>query len=113
MRDTITITVPVDPDVAEYYRSASDTDHRKVEFLVNSFLRDMMALAKKRQEAEAARGECWEADLERRRMELLVKLGLDKVPETGKSLRETMAEMSRKAQERGLTPEILQSILDE
>ena len=113
MTDTITITVPVGPGVAEYYRSASEVDRRKIELLVNLYLRDMMARAKKLQEAEAARGGCSEADLERRRMELLVKLGLDKVPESGKSLRETMAEMSRKAQDRGLTPEILQSILDE
>jgi len=33
--------------------------------------------------------------------------------ESGKSLRETMREISRNAQRRGLTPEILQSILDE
>ena len=46
MNDTTTISVQVDSEVAEYYRSASDMDHRKVEFLVNSFLRDMMALAK-------------------------------------------------------------------
>ncbi len=113
MKDTITITVPVDSGVAEYYRSASDVERRKIELLVNLHLRDMMALAKRRQEDEAARGECWEADLERRRADLLVKLGLDKVPESGKSLQEIMTEMSRKAQERGLTPEILQSILDE
>ncbi len=106
------ITVTVDSDVAEYYRSASDVEHGKVEFLVNSFLRDMMALAKRRQEA-AARGPCWESDLERRKAEIIANLGLDKVPETGKSLRETMSEMSRKAQERGLTWEILQSILND
>ena len=113
MKDTITLTVPVDSEVAEYYRSASDMERRKLQFMVNSFLRDMMELAKRRQEAEAARGECWEADQQRLKAELLVKLGLDKVPESGRSLQETMAEMSRKAQERGLTPEILQSILDE
>lgn len=113
MNDTTTISVQVDSEVAEYYRSASDMEHRKVEFLVNSFLRDMMALAKRQQEAEAARGPCWEADLERRRTELLAKLGLDNVPARRRSLEETMQELSRQAQERGLTPEILQSILDE
>lgn len=113
MKDTITITVPVDSGVAEYYRSASDMERRKIELLVNLHLRDMMALARRRQEAEAARGECWEAELERRRAEMIANLGLDKVPESGKSLQEIMTEMSRKAQERGLTPEILQSILDE
>ena len=111
MKDTIAVSV--DSDVAEYYRSTSDLDHRKVEFLVNSFLRDMMELAKKRQEAEAARGPCWEVEQERLKAEMIAKLGLDKVPETGKSLRETMSEMSRKAQERGLTWEILQSILND
>ena len=111
MKDTIAVTV--DSDVAEYYRSTSDMGHRQVEFLVNSYLRDKMVLAKRQQEAEAARGPCWEAEQERLNMELIAKLGLDKVPETGKSLRETMSEMGRKAQERGLTPEILQSILDE
>lgn len=113
MKDTITITVPVELGVAEYYRSASDMERRKIQMMVNSFLRDMMELAKRRQKAEAARGECWEEDQQRLKAEMIAKLGLDKVPETGRSLRETMAEMSRKAQERGLTPEILQSILDE
>ena len=111
MTDTITITVPVDSEVAEYYRSASDMDHRKVEFLVSSFLRDMMALAKRRQEAE--RGPCREADLEHRRTELIANLGLDKVPARSRSLEEVMDELGRQAEESGLTPEILQSILDE
>ena len=113
MKDTITITVPVDSGVAEYYRSASDVDRRKIELLVNLHLRDMMALAKRRQEAEAARGECWEADLERRRAELIANLGLDKVPARSRSLEEVMDELGRQAEESGLTPEILQSILDE
>ena len=111
MKDTIAVTV--DSDVAEFYRSTSDMNRRKVEFLVNSFLHDMLALDKRQQEAEAARGPCWEAEQERRKAEMIANLGLDKVPETGKSLRETMSEMSRKAQERGLTWEILQSILND
>lgn len=113
MTDTITITVPVDPGVAEYYRSASDVDRRKIELLVNLHLRDMMALDKKRQEAEAALSECSEAELERRRMELIANLGLDKVPARSRSLEEIMDEIGHKAQQRGLTWEILQSILDE
>ena len=113
MKDTITITVPVDSGVAEYYRSASDMERRKIELLVNLHLRDMMALAKRRQEAEAGRGECWEADLERRRAELIANLGLDKVPARSRSLEEVMDELGRQAEESGLTPEILQSILDE
>ena len=34
------ITVSVDPDVAEAYRSASDEDRRKLDLLVNLRLRD-------------------------------------------------------------------------
>ncbi len=69
------ITVSVDSDVARAYRSASDSERRKLDLLINLHLRD--------------------------------------VTESGKSLRRTMSEISRKAQRRGLTPEILQSILDE
>ena len=69
------ITVSVDSDVARAYRSASDSERRKLDLLINLRLRD--------------------------------------VTESGKSLRKTMSEISRKAQRRGLTPEILQSILDE
>ncbi len=69
------ITVSVDSDVARAYRSASDSERRKLDLLINLHLRDVTA--------------------------------------SGKSLRKTMSEISRKAQRRGLTPEILQSILDE
>lgn len=113
MKDTITITVPVDSGVAEYYRSASDMERRKIQRMVNSFLRDMMELAKRRQEAEAARGECWEADQQRLKAEMIAGLGLDKVPERSRSLEEVMDELGRQAEESSLTPEILQSILDE
>ena len=113
MQDTITITVPVDSGVAEYYRSASDMEHRKIQFMVNSFLRDMMALAKRRHEDEEARGECWEEDQQRLKAEMIARLGLDKVPDRSRSLEEVMDELGRQAEESGLTPEILQSILDE
>lgn len=69
------ITVSVDSDVAKAYRSASDSDRRKLDLLINLRLRDVI--------------------------------------KPGKSLREIMSEISRNAQCRGLTPEILQSILDE
>lgn len=69
------ITVSVDSDVANMYRSASDSERRKLDLLVNLRLRD--------------------------------------AAESEKSLRETMRDISRNAQQRGLTPEILQSILDE
>ena len=48
---------------------------------------------------------------ERRKLDLLVNLCLRDATESGKSLRDTMLEISRNAQRRGLTPEILQSIL--
>ena len=69
------ITVSVDSDVANRYRSASNQERRKLDLLINLRLRD--------------------------------------VTESGKSLKDTMLEISRNAQQRGLTPEILQSILDE
>ena len=53
------------------------------------------------------------SETERREMDLLVSLGLHDVPHDGKSLQETMMEVSRNAQKRGLTPDILRSILDE
>ena len=68
-----TITVAVDADVAQAYRTVSDRDRRKLDLLVNLRLR------------EATRN--------------------------SQSLREIMEEISRGAQERGLTPEILRSIL--
>ena len=69
------ITVSVDSDVANRYRSASNKERRKLDLLINLRLRD--------------------------------------VTESEKSLRDTMLEISRNARQRGLTPEILQSILDE
>ena len=51
------------------------------------------------------------SDNERRKLDLLVNLRLRDVAESGKSLRDTMLEISRNAQRRGLTPDILQSIL--
>ncbi|MYD31391.1 MAG: hypothetical protein F4201_10485 [Nitrospira sp. SB0677_bin_15] len=51
------------------------------------------------------------SDNERRKLDLLVNLRLRDAKESGKSLSDTMLEISRNAQQRGLTPEILQSIL--
>ncbi|MCY4571773.1 MAG: hypothetical protein OXF01_03135 [Gemmatimonadetes bacterium] len=70
-----TISVAVDADVAQAYRTVSDRDRRKLDILVNLRLRE--------------------------------------ATKSSKSLREIMDEVSRSAQERGLTPEILRSILDE
>lgn len=69
------ITIHVDPDAAQAYRSASDQDRRK--------------------------------------LDLLLSLRLSDATRSAESLKDLMREMSRKAQARGLTPEILQSILDE
>ena len=37
------ITVSVDPDVADVYRSASDDDRRKLDLLINLHLREVTA----------------------------------------------------------------------
>jgi hypothetical protein len=50
---------------------------------------------------------------ERRKLETLLSIWLLEATKTGNSLRETMRDISRKAQERGLTPEILRSILND
>ncbi len=69
------ITVSVDSEVADFYRSVTDSERRKLDLLVSLRLR------------EAAVG--------------------------GRPLGEIMQEISVNAQRRGLTPEILKSILDE
>ena len=69
------ITVSVDPDVADVYRSVSDDDRRKLDLLINLRLRE--------------------------------------ATESGRSLHTILLEISRDAQRRVLTPEILQSILDD
>ena len=38
---TDTITIPVDPDLADAYRAASDQDRRKLDLLLNLRLRDI------------------------------------------------------------------------
>ena len=75
MREQITISV--DADLAEIYRSASESERRKLDLLINIRLRNIL-------ESKSSR-----------------------------PLQEIMDDISRKAQKRGLTPEILQSILDE
>ncbi len=69
------ISVAVDPDIAELYRSASSQHRRKLDILVNLSLREATS--------------------------------------SSRSLQEIMKEISESARRRGLTPEILQSILDE
>ena len=53
------------------------------------------------------------SDNERRKLDLLVNLRLRDATRSEASLKGIMLEISRNAQERGLTQEILQSILDE
>ena len=50
---------------------------------------------------------------DRRKLDLLVNLRLRDATRSDTSLREIMREISRNAQQRGLTPEMLQSILNE
>ena len=63
--------------------------------------------------AEAADTYRSASDEERRKLDLLLSLKLTDVGRTVDSLEEVMREISRKAQERGLTPDIMDSILDE
>ena len=72
---TAQITVSVDTDVADAYRSASTSDRRKLDLLINLRLRE--------------------------------------ATESRKSLQDIMREISRNARRRGLTPKILQSLLDD
>jgi hypothetical protein len=50
---------------------------------------------------------------ERRKLDALLSMRLTESVRTKRSLEEVMSEMSRRAQERGLTPEKLQEILDD
>lgn len=50
---------------------------------------------------------------QRRKMDALLSLRLSEVAHAAKPLEEVMREISRKAQERGLTAEILESLLNE
>ena len=64
-------------------------------------------------DVEAARAYRAAPEPERRKLDLLLSLRLhDALRSTG-SLKELMGDISRKAQERGLTPEILEPILHE
>ena len=50
---------------------------------------------------------------QRRKMDALLSLRLSEVAREARPLEEVMREISRKARDRGLTPEILESLLDE
>ena len=53
------------------------------------------------------------SDEDRRKLDLLVNLRLRDATRSKASLKDVMLEISQNAQQRGLTPEILQSMLDE
>jgi hypothetical protein len=66
-----------------------------------------------RVDPDAARAYREVSEEERRRLDWLLNLRLREAMQPGRPLAEVMRDISRKAQERGLTPEILRTILDE
>jgi len=63
--------------------------------------------------AEAARIFQTVSEEQRRKMEILLSLKLSDLTDSKRSLEEIMSDISRKAKERGLTPEILDDLLNE
>jgi hypothetical protein len=64
-------------------------------------------------DAEAARIYQQASKEEKRKMQVLLSLWLREFGKPSKSLRSLMDEMSDKAQRRGLTPEILETLLND
>jgi len=64
-------------------------------------------------DAEAARIFEMAPSEEKQKIEALISLKLTQITRDKKSLEEVMSEISNKAQKRGLTPEILDSILND
>ena len=64
-------------------------------------------------DAEAAQAYRAASEEERRKIDSLLRLKLRSAMRSQVSLKTYMEEISRRAQERGLTPEILESLLDE
>jgi hypothetical protein len=62
---------------------------------------------------EAARAYEAASEEERRKLDALLSLKLTEVMRVETPLEEVMSDISRKAQERGLTPEALSALLDE
>jgi hypothetical protein len=65
-----------------------------------------------RVDPEAASAYLAASEQERRKLDLLLSLRLQDVTQPGESLEQIMREISRRAQDRGLTPEILESLLN-
>lgn len=66
-----------------------------------------------RVEPEAAQIYRTASQEERRKLDLLLSLKLTDTTQSSRSLQEVMDEISQKAQERGLTPELLDQLLHE
>ncbi|HAP93545.1 MAG TPA: hypothetical protein DCM26_02830 [Desulfotomaculum sp.] len=64
-------------------------------------------------DAEAARVFKSASAEDRRKLEALLSIRLSEITRTRESLKAIMNEISQKAEERGLTPEILKAILNE
>ena len=64
-------------------------------------------------DADAARAYRAASEQERRKLDLLMSLRLQDALTPAVSLEDFMRDVSRRAQERGLTPEIFESILNE
>jgi hypothetical protein len=64
-------------------------------------------------DAEAARAFKSASEEDRRKLEALLSIRLSEMTQTRESLKAIMDEISQKAEERGLTPEILKAMLDE
>jgi hypothetical protein len=66
-------------------------------------------------QVEPAAAEAYRAlsEQDRRKIDLLLSLRLRDATRSERDLQELMRDISRKAKKRGLTPEILKSILDE
>ena len=66
-----------------------------------------------RVDAETARTFKSASAEKRRKLEILLSIRLSEAIRANSSLKQTMTQISRKAQQRGLTPKILRTILDE
>ena len=64
-----------------------------------------------RVDPEAANAYLAASEEERRKLDLLLSLRLQDVTQRGETLEEVMRDISLRAQQRGLTPEILESLL--
>ena len=65
-----------------------------------------------RVDPEAASAYLTASEEDRRKLDLLLSLRLQDVTQPGESLEEIMRDISSRAQERGLTPEILGSLVN-